>query len=424
MADHRDVTSDGNDSAEGKLIEAIRTNVQRFRNEGVAFEPFIIKPGPPPDPNGPRFPIHYLYPMRNRIVAPYWYPARGGGDFCPIGDVVNLCPVGDGVRKEDETFPRGTFLLAPMPGKESSLAHPTAFQNLANGHADEGTAAYWAMLPPADYRALGICVTDHWSHPPDPKNYWCVHKDHVRSTGTDQYWRVFDYDISALLLWGDDCSLNMSASPSVKSVDEEFMLLVPPTALAVQNPGNQGYLLRVRKAYLDYPANAAQRPGQDTDGVEGTSLSPGAKRIAILPWSAFANMTAEEDPFLFLVMRDYWTCLGSDSEKKFTLKIGTEQTESREFHDKTTIVLSSEAGIEAGGASAKFSASFTHEFEVTTSSSSKDTTEITIEFPIKVPADKTAIFWQRQGRLSLLNSSGDAVANAGFKYQDRRQFNV
>jgi hypothetical protein len=417
MLQTRDVTTpDGDDAAEQALVEAIRANVQHFRSEGVAFDPFIIKPAPPP-PEGTRNPQN-MFPIPD-MGAIYWYPARGEGNFCPVGDVV---------WKTTEPSPRGTFLLAPLPGKESALAHPTAFQNLANGHADEGKVAYWAMLPPADYRALGICVTDHWSNQPHPENYWCIHKDHVHSTGTSAYWVSSNNPFFPQLgLQGDDCSLKVPASPAVKSVAEGYMLLVPPTALAVQSPGNQGYLLRVRKAHLDYPAHAAQRPQPDTDGVEGTSLTPGVKRIAILPWSAIANMKADEDPFLFLVMQDHWTCVGTDGfpgEKEITLKFGTEQAQSREFRDKTTIVLSSEAGIEAGGVSAKFSASFTHEFEVTTSSSSKDTTEATIGFKITVPENKVAVFWQRQGQLSLRDCSGDVIAEAGFKYQDRRQFNV
>src|SRR5262249_134169 len=159
MADDRDATtSEEDDFTEEALVEAIRANVRCFRNEGVAFDPFIIKPAPPP-PKGTGNPQN-MFPTD--MWAIYWYPARGGGNFCPIGDVV---------WKRTEPSPRGTFLLAPLPGKESALAHPTAFQNLANGHADEGKVAYWAMLPPTDYRALGICVTDHWSNQPDPENY-------------------------------------------------------------------------------------------------------------------------------------------------------------------------------------------------------------------------------------------------------------
>jgi hypothetical protein len=152
----------------------------------------------------------------------------------------------------------------------------------------------------------------------------------------------------------------------------------------------------------------------------------GAATSAI-PLSISNNASAGNSSFFFIAIKQYWRCIETDNlagDRTITITSGIEESQSRQFRDKTGIELGAEVGAAAGGFSAKFTATYTRELEVTTNNSSTQRYELREERHFTVPEGQTTAFWQRVGGISIYNSSGDVVASAEMRYKDPRKLSA
>jgi len=391
------------ETADAGLARAIRDAAKRFRVDGARFGPFLLKGTSD---------VTCLTFVKGSDAWANFYNVKASGAFCALGDFTTL--------HQSECGPQsGGLLLAPAPGFESALAHPVGFKNVANAKGvGESRLSYWNLIPPPHYVPLGICFTDKYTNGPNKESYWCVHEDYVTRTGSAAFWS--DRGTGFM----DDMNLATVVAPSVEQVNPPNILLVPPTVLSTRAPIDT-YVLRLDKCYLDFPESAAEAPKPDPKAVTGHILSPGLERVQVLPWVAMANLpgaAAADSPLFFIAIKQYWRCIETDNlagDRTITITSGIEESQSRQFRDKTGIELGAEVGAAAGGVSAKFTASYSRELEVTTNNASTKRYELREERRFTVPDGQTTAFWQRVGGIFIYNSSGDIVASAEMRYRTR-----
>jgi hypothetical protein len=322
------------------------------------------------------------------------------------------------LHQSDNAPNAGGLLVAPMKGFEEVLAHPTGFKNVANGRDQ---IAYWQMIPPEGYKALGICFTANFKKMPQKENYWCVKDNnaYLESAASAHAWS--DKGTG----FGDDMNLIEPAQNSTAQTASDELLLTPPTFLWAPSPGD-AYVLRLKKCKIDFPETTPEMPETYRKRPQDKqTLVAGFKGLQVLPWVAVPNLPGSAaKPFFFLSIREFWSCTGTKNTGSFPeewtaeYKVGTEKKQSSELQQKTGITLSAEAGGEAYGLSVKLSATFTEEMGTTTSTASSKQTEEDKKRTYQVPANTILANWQRIRTIDVYNTSADRVSRAEFGYDD------
>ena len=400
----------------------IQNRAKDFAQNGAPFAPLRIKASTALD----------LYWATTRTVPMFptartkcsFYKVKGAGSFLPLGDIA--IP-----GENPDPKATGCLLFSPMPGQEDALKHPVGFDYIMDGDGAMGAGGegalpgrelnYFQPKPPEGYEALGMCFARH-NQAPDPNGYWCVRRDLLtkidrRSLWSDEGGRFkHNMDVHVPKL------LDKQPVPSSGS-----MLLVPTTV----TPGDRNFdmwAIRLKQVYIKHPAQdtTAEEPVASVHAKQDDQTRHGVKPIAVVPYTAIndrSGQPANESPFYFIVSEPYWQCLWTTNlaEKRHDeYTVGSSQKDSRTFEEKTTLSISASAGVEFGGANANVSSSYSHEFGLSTSRETTETSEVKKVHDWEIPANKVSALWQPINQITVYNSHHETVARIVYRNNDVR----
>jgi hypothetical protein len=388
------------------LVTAAITAANYAAN-GAPFAPLLIKFANPAD---------FVNGWTTEKGSPISFYGEYKGDpsqsFFPLGDVaaVNNTPIAK----------TPILLVAPMPGNEGALAHPTGFTWILDdkGSGNPDDVAYFWPEAPVGYQALGICVGFNGQEPV-AENYWCVRNEYLQSTSTEAFWS------DAGQGWkSHDGSLSV---PSLTGVGvQDLQLLLAPTTLLSNEHGNlqnTSWCLALDKLLLPVPGASTAFPDYRPEYGEGTTTAPGLDKVAVLPSSVIDDPRSESSPFYYLAAQPAWFCTRSFPVPKggtYTqgFEIGTSQESSSGFQHTTSLTVGAEVGIEAGPASAKVSVSYTDEMQLSgsivqgTETLQSESLELNL-----VEADRMLI-WQKLTDFVVYRTAGDAMSQVTYQTAD------
>ncbi|MBV8688449.1 hypothetical protein [Bradyrhizobium sp.] len=111
----------------------------------------------------------------------FTFAGRRTDDFRPCGDYM--------VRDYQPGWSDKLQLIAPLPGQEDLLAHPTDFVWILDDHGsgNPSSIAYYWPIAPQGFVALGVAM-GNTDAPPIAENYWCLAQSLCQPTGSLEYW--------------------------------------------------------------------------------------------------------------------------------------------------------------------------------------------------------------------------------------------
>lgn len=403
----------------------IQNRAKDFAQNGAPFAPLRIKAGTALDPywSTTRPGSMPMFPTANTKCT--FYKVKGTDSFLPLGDIA---------IPGDNPDPKatGSLLFAPMPGQEDALKHPVGFDYIMDGFGGIGTGAdggpadgrelnYFQPKAPNGYEALGMCFA-RAQQSPDPNGYWCVRRDlltkidrrHLWSDAGGRFRNNMDVSVPRLL--------DKQPIPSSGS-----MLLVPTTVTPFDRNFDM-WAIRLKQVYIKHPAQEteSEEPVASAHAKQDDQTRHGVKPIAVVPYTAIndrSGQPASESPFYFIVSEPYWQCLWTTNlaEKRHDeYTVGSSQKDSRSFEEKTTLSISASAGVEFGGANANVSSSYSHEFGLSTSRETTETSEVKKVHDWEIPANKVSALWQPINQITVYNTHYETVARIVYRNNDVR----
>lgn len=378
-----------------------------YSTNGAPFAPFLIKFA-----NAADFVNGWTSNRGNSISFYGGYKGDPAQSFRPLGDfaAVNNTPIAKSP----------ILLLAPMPGNEDALAHPTGFSWILDdkGSGNDNDIAYFWPTAPDGYQALGICVAFN-GQAPDADNYWCVKTAYVQSAPTQDFWS------DAGSHWtSHDGSLSAPSLAGV-GVQDQKLLLAPTTILSNEhgNLQNTSWCLALDKLLLPVPGASTAFPGYQPGYGEGTKTAPGLDKVAVLPSTVIDDPGSDSSPFYYLAAQPEWFCTRSFPSPEGgtyteSFLIGTSQQSSSGFQHTTSLTVGAEVGIEAGPVSAKVSVSYTDEMQLSGSISSGTDTQASETLALNLVKADRMLIWQKQTDFVVYRTAGDAMSQVTYQTAD------
>lgn len=411
-AEHTTSARTGGTTDPRELVTAAVT-AANFAAVGAPFDPLLIKFANPGD-----FQNGWSSDGGDTPIAFYRYNGNAVDNFRPLGDyaVVANAPIAK----------TPIMLVAPKPGHEDALAHPTGFEWILDdkGSGNDNDLAYFWPQAPSGYQALGICVGFN-GQGPVAENYWCVRNDYLQSAPTENFWgdagqgwKSHNGDLSA---------------PSLTNIGAgEKLLLAPTTILSDEYRDNHGgatnsYCLALDKLFLPVPGAAVGVPDYQPEYGEGTETPPGLENVAVLPCLVMDDPGTGSDPsinpFYYLAGQPYWVCtrsFPSPEGGKYTenCTIGTSTEASNGFQNTTSLTVGADVGIEAGPVSTKMSVSYTREMQVSANTSIGHSTQTSTTVELNLEAAKRILIWQKQTDFVAYRTTGDALSQVMYQTAD------
>jgi hypothetical protein len=403
------VESRPNAKAVAAIVSAIQSHVFDYTADGVTFGPFRLLPA--------RGTFKNIWNSGgNGTAITFFQSTFDGTVYLPLGDIALI---GQSLDQGSTPTAPGVHFLVGASADPLLLAHPASFTGIADDHGSGNprNIAYFTMNPPDGYIALGIAFTN--GEFPNPNNYWCVRADAVRA-------------VDATLAWSDRSqhwtSHNGSLNVPVLNRDPDpapSMLFTPQTFLSVEG-GNKSYALAMQQADLPITPFDPASPTYDPTIVAGDETEYGLKAVKIVPYTAVSDPGfIDPSPFYFIAAEPYWLCKESiptpeGGEHDIRVTIGTASEKSTKFTDETSMTVSAEVGVEYGAASAKVSASYTHDFSITQETSSSNSTEVETTDKLILPAQPITWIWQRQTQISVFRDNTTQLAPVTYSDTDIR----
>jgi len=331
-------------------------------------------------------------------------PADRSDQFLPLGDIASI--------NNADSSKTPVMLVAPAPGQENMLAHPTGFNWILddNHSGNSNDIAYFWPQAPDGYQAMGVCVGFNGATP-NVENYWCVNVNLLRDVPTRSFWSDSGQGWSS-----HDGGLNVADLSNIPSNDK--FLVAPTTILSVEG-GNPGLCLILDKLMLPIAAIPAPELTYEFPSEEQTAK--GLSSVAVLPCTAIADSnlgtTPLTDPFYYLASEPFWAMAQGDPAVKggeYTQKltVGTSSEKSTGFQDTTSITVGADVGVDADGFSAHMSVSYTDEMQVTSQSTIGTNTEMETEVKLELPVAKHIFIWQSMASIVAYRTRGTAAEGA------------
>jgi hypothetical protein len=319
--------------------------------------------------------------------------------FLPLGDFA-LINNGDSSKAP-------VMLVAPIPGNEGMLAHPTGFQWLLDDHGSGNPSdiAYFWPQAPEGYEALGICFGFN-GDTPKAENYWCVKTAILQDVPSKGFWSDSG---SGWKSW--DGSLNIPDLTNVPTVQGK-VLLAPTTFL---KDANLGRCLVLDKLMLPGARISTPPPVYSADTEIGDQTAPGLASVAVLPCTVVTDTSSSSgpttDPFYYMASQPYWDCIEGFSSpdggtRTDTVSVGTSSESSQGFQNTTSMTIGADVGVEADGFSAHMSVSYTQEMQVTANSSIGKTTETSVSLVLNLPSAQQVFVWQKLADIMAYRTEG------------------
>jgi hypothetical protein len=368
--------------------------------------------------------VPMLNAARGDPITFYKY-SGGSGQFLPLGDVVS-CQSADAFKQNRGNpvpFPNGGVLVFGR----GPFAHPVGFDRILDdsGSGNPKDMVYYQMNPPSGYLALGICFTN--GDPPDPNNYWCVHRDYVRPVGSRGVWSDTDAHWTS-------CTGSLHApsfTQQTPAPDSGTILILPPTYLSDQQSNEGSFALVGQQAMLAVSPFAPPDPPNDTTLASGATTTYGLGPVAIVPYTAVpadswsGAQQAAYSPFYFIASEPFWKCtqtLSSPAGGNQTVgtTIGVSDTEASSFTQSTSMTIGCSVGVGFGDLSAQVSTSYTQAFQLSTSQSATQSSSTTTQTQVNFPAQPTTLIWSRQTQISVFRTDGSLVSTASYGNNDQR----
>lgn len=403
-------TNSANDSSTARAEVQAAIAAANYANVGAPFSPMLLKFANQGD-------LSNIWTSNRGDTAISFYQFNGNRSdgFLPLGDYA--------VVGQNALSKTPVMLLAPIPGNESALAHPTGFQWIADDHGsgnDNDIAYFWPTAPDG-YQALGICFGSNGAQPV-AANYWCVSTAYLQNAGVSSYWSDSGQH------W---TSHNGSLSvPSLTDVGiSDSLLLAPTTLLSDEFTGNNGgvtnsWCLVLSKLFLPVSGSGVPYPDYQPQYGQGTQTDQGIQSVAVLPYNVAndpnAGGTPQSTPFYYLAGQPYWVCTtgfpspsGGSYTTSFT--VGTSQEQSSGFQNTTSITVGADVGIEAGGASAHMSVSYTDEMQISGSTTTGSSTEVSQSLTLNLPVAAHVLLWQKAVNFVSYRTDGTSLSQATYQ---------
>lgn len=360
-------------------------------------------------------------PTFTSTVTFYRFSDATTGNFLPLGDVLAT----GSVLRDVVPLDGGVMLFAPTPEDPAALAHPTGFEWLLDDHGSGNfqNISYWRPIPPNGYQALGICFG---AGTPDPSKYWCVKNDYLKGVSRQTIWSDQGQG------WSHNGNVNAPAfSNLVETVPEGQMLIIPRVCLCDESPGAVSpWALVVNQAQL--PVNEFPPPDPVFDPtIKANAMTTyGLGSVFIVPYTAVAGDAgfpnrAVASPFYFVAAEPYWLCTRTRStpgggSQTSSVTVGVSQTQSSTFQETTTLSVSAEFGAKFKTFSGKISASYTKAFQLTTSTSQTNSTQVVVSETLDIPKQPTTWFWAGQTQIAVFRIGGSQITPISYGNDDQR----
>jgi VPS62-like protein len=379
------------DAAAVAAVASAITN-GNYALDGVTFEPFRLRTIADTFDN--------IWNSDRGDTAITFFRSNGkGGAYLPLGDIALI-----GSSLGIPTAPGANFLFAPNDDP-TVLKNPVGFTWILDDHGSGNSRDidYFTMNPPAGYTALGIAFNSSGDGP-NPKNYWCVRNDLVRSAAAAEVWSDHEQHWKS-----HNGNLNVPVLNFREPPPEPSMYFVPPTFLSAEG-GNQAYALRMQQADLPITPFDPVFPTFDPTITSGDETAYGLTSVKIMPYTAVTDPgVINRSVFYYIAAEPYWLCTQSLStpaggEFDVQVTVGTSETNSAGFTSETSMTVSAEVGVEYGAASAKASASYTQSFSTTAEQSDTTSTEYQKTISLNFPAQPRTWVWERQTQISVFRN--------------------
>jgi hypothetical protein len=370
----------------------INQTSEKWHNEGVPFDPFMIVMGGSADQvwdgNG------------NDGYVAFYSPVQARPGFRPLGGLV----IRDGSKGPADY---GIMYIKPLPGKEWAVANPQKWARVFtdSGSGNRRDLVAWYPVPPAGYVSLGLFYTNGGM--PAGDAVYCVHQDFTQPLPGRTYWSD-----SGMHFRGDG---HLMVAGFTKRTDGTIAENVPHKLIIAPNVAyygrfttmfipfvfevydNRPYGLLVNQ--ITAPANVVTGPPDpvlNSASVRPTGFTTdhGVKQVVVVPYLGINDPglphQALSSPFYYVAGETFWTLTlahrqantGKDVERITT---GVTQEQTNAFERTTSVTVSATAGVEIGPGSASVSYEMTNSF----TSSHSETNSYTHETEITLDVDTT-----------------------------------
>ena len=410
------------DSELSKIVgDAIVT--ANYKTNGAPFKPFKLKAGTAAD-------FTSIWSNEGRgdyDIRFFSYNGKRQDGYLPLGDVA----VPSKSLTMDEA---GTLLFAIHPdcanNPRAPLQHPDSFQWILDNYGtsqDDKHLFYWRPVPPAGYSALGICFTPTGT-PPDRTRYWCISNDFVEEVAKINMWSDRGTH------WAHNGNLNVPAlrddQVNGMGLGTGQVRIIPRTFFSDEGTAMRALAVRAEQCYLSVPRVPESSPVFDDSAGEGAFTNFGLDGdIAVVPFNGVRNRTNNApliSPFYYIACEPYFVCLKSiptpaGGTEKLAYEVGTSSTKSTSYKQTTGFTIGVNVGYSAGdkggmegGVSASFSMTWEIGNEESTTNSSSQMEETTVNFK----EQPTTQIWQRRKHMVIYSTDGVKTSEVDYKTQD------
>ena len=318
----------------------------------------------------------------------------------------------------------GIMVVKAKAGSDA-LLNPTDYTLVYNdiGSGADNDGSFWAPVPPAGYKAMGI-VAQRGYGKPSLTDVVCVREDLTIPGETD----------ASAFIWNDvstGANMNLGTwriEPPICGPHENAYLSTgtfvgwnswnPPSVHSVMNVLNVQLPMLAETPYQQYVPKLTgydPPPAQTVPILAREMLVP----CTIISDPLYANnhmWSVQNSPFYRLERQVYYKLLyhnhnqtSIQQNNSYTKRYGVSATESNEFWNETSISVTAEAGISIKVFEAKVSTTVTTSFGYSSMTSVSELEEDEYESGVDVPAGKAVAIWQRYNRFVLKRHNGTSM---------------